>query len=391
MKPEQPNQQETKLIDDEPVLKDSKGPSKGLWMVAAFLIVLAVITMQFGAKFIFHRFTIKPPSSENMISDEVKEYKTLPMPQNKKSAEEKKAPGLVAHNEDFDVIRYLQSKQRPMPTDRDNLKALIKRQEEKQRHDDELRMRESPVLLSIGVGSPNRAGMNQRSANPQADFQPNANLAYLNSISNQPIQEVNAGLFGDLRFRIRKGKVLRGVTESAIDSDLPGMIRGHLTQDVYGDQGEIPLLPNGAGLIGEYRSGGISNGQITLFVVWTRVQLSNGIYVTIDSPGSDPLGRAGMTGEVDHHYLQRYGSSLLSSLFSVSAATLGVNSTDRFNSESAYRQGLSNAFAQQANQDFQHYSSIQNTIRPPQGTEITIMVNKDISFEDVLTQTEDLA
>ncbi|MBA3535555.1 MAG: hypothetical protein H0T84_02930 [Tatlockia sp.] len=85
-----------------------------------------------------------------------------------------------------------------------------------------------------------------------------------------------------------------------------------------------------------------------------------------------------------HHYFQRYGSSFLSSFFSLSVATLGVNASDRYNSQAASRQGLSNSFGQTANQEFQQYANIQNTIRPPQGTEITIMVNKDLSFEEAL-------
>ena len=193
---------------------------------------------------------------------------------------------------------------------------------------------------------------------------------------------------GDLRFRILKGKVIQGVTESAIDSDLPGMIRGHVTEDVYGAQGDIPLIHNGDELIGEYRSGDIRNGQTTLYTVWTRLRLQSGITVNLDSAGSDPLGRAGMSGPVDHHYLERYGSAILMSSISAGAALVGVNGEDRYNSSSVFRQGASASFAQTASQELQQNMAIQNSIRPPQGTQISIMVNKDISFEDVLTQEE---
>ncbi len=375
-----PTQETLKLITDEPLLKDAKSPAKWPWFLAAFSIVLVVLGFQFGLKVLMQHFTHKNEVLRTLIADENNDnFKALTIPVASKSDQKPRvfnplkptyAVERKEHNASSEEVARLQ--------------ALLKIQERKKRLDEEKKMRLSSAVLELGVPLQSSAVLTANGTGSFGGFGQNSNTAYLNSISNQPIQEVNAGVFGDLRFRIRKGKVLRGVTESAIDSDLPGLIRGHLTENIYGDKGDIVLLPNGASLIGEYRSGGISNGQINLFVVWTRVQLSNGIYATIDSPSSDPLGRAGMSGEVDHHYFQRYGSSFLSSFFSISVATLGVNASDRYNSQAAYRQGLSNSFGQTANQEFQQYASIQNTIRPPQGTEITIMVNKDLSFEQAL-------
>lgn len=377
-----PTQETPELITDHPLLKDAKSPAKWPWILAAFCIAMVVSGFQFGTKALMQHFTTRNERSRTVVTDENNpDFKALTMPVASKAEQQ---PNILkplvtdpvekkANNSQSDELARLQ--------------AMLRIQERKQRIDEEEKMRRSSAILELGVPLQNSAVIRTNGTTSEVVGQ-NPNTAYLNSISNQPIQEVNAGVFGDLRFRIRKGKVLRGVTESAVDSDLPGLIKGHLTENIYGDEGDIVLLPNGASLIGEYRSGGISNGQVNLFVVWTRVQLSNGIYVTIDSPSSDPLGRAGMSGPVDHHYLQRYGSSFLSSFFSVSVATLGVNASDRYNSEAAYRQGLSNSFGQTANQEFKQYANIQNTIRPPQGTEITILVNKDLSFEEALASLE---
>lgn len=375
------NEDEHIILADEPLLKDSKAPSKLPWILAAVTIVLIVMSLQFGSRLLMHKLTQKKEAATQVLIEEKETLKALAMP-----LVRKQKPAQAPTNPQIDVVKYLHEKQVNAPDELARARLLARIEERKKAREEEESMMQSPVLLDIGVGNQQAmSGAAKTDANMEARYAQNPNVAYLKSVSNQSIEEVNAGMFGDLRFRIRKGKILRGVTESAIDSDLPGMIRGHITADIYGDQGESILIPNGSGLIGEYRSGDIKNGQTSLYVVWTRLQLSNGIYVTLDSPGSDPLGRAGMTGPVDHHYLQRYGASLLTSIVSAGAATWGVNGNDRYNSVATYRQGMSASFAQTANQELQQNALLQNTIRPPQGTEISIMVNKDISFEDVLS------
>lgn len=367
------------IINDEPVLKDSAPPSKLPWLIAAGVIVLLVTLAQWGVGHFFSPRT-KAGNTEVAAPAENSEENRLPMPRPTSKAVVK-----TELRPEEDVTAYLKSKEVNPSDELARLKLLARVQAQKELLKNDERMRLSPALLPIGVSTPKNK---EKQGNTGQGYSENPNTAYLERVSAKPMEEVEASRFGDLRYRIRRGKILRGVTESAIDSDLPGLIRGHLTEDVYGDAGDLVLLPNGAGLVGEYRSGSIAEGQVSLYVVWTRVQLPNGIVVTLDSAGSDPLGRAGMTGPVDHHYLQRFGSSLLSSFFSVSVATLGVNGQDRYNSAAAYRTGLANAFGQTASQEFQQNATIQNTIRPPQGTEISILVNKDLSFEQVLTTTE---
>ncbi|MFN9910766.1 MAG: TrbI/VirB10 family protein, partial [bacterium] len=73
------------------------------------------------------------------------------------------------------------------------------------------------------------------------------------------------------------------------------------------------LIPAGSRLIGEYKSG-IAQGQTRVFIVWTRLLRSDGVSVQLASIGTDSLGRAGSSGYVDNHYLERYGSAVLLSL-----------------------------------------------------------------------------
>ncbi len=372
-------------LSDEPILKDSPRSSKWPWFLAAIGVILVVLMIQFGARIMFSSLTEKTKTlsaSHTQTSDPARSEHDLPMPE--AHAVSSDAPG-----QPLNVGQYLQAK-RTQESDelaRLRLLARIHAHEESQKQEES--MIQSAALVSVGVGVQNAAVRGSTSTDErQPGVYQNSNTQYLKSVSGQGVEEVNATMMGDLRFRILKGKVIQGVTESAIDSDLPGLIRGHVTEDVYGAQGDIPLIHNGDELIGEYRSGDIKNGQTTLYTVWTRLRLQSGITVNLDSSGSDPLGRAGMSGPVDHHYLERYGSAILMSSISAGAALVGVNGEDRYNSVSVFRQGASASFAQTASSELQQNMAIQNSIRPPQGTPISIMVNKDISFEDVLTQEE---
>ncbi len=375
---------ENNRIDDNPIIEDSQRSSKWPWFLAAFGIVLAVLIVQFGARSILTTLSDKTKkiTTQHASTTDNRGANELPMPVSEAISSDAPATAL-------NVSQYLQSKKREESDElaRFRLLARIKAHDEARKQEES--MIQSTALVSVGVSVQNAAVRGAASTDErQSGLYQNPNTQYLKSVSGQGVEEVNATLMGDLRFRILKGKVIQGVTESAIDSDLPGMLRGHVTEDVYGAQGDIPLIHNGDELIGEYRSGDIRNGQTTLYTVWTRLRLQSGITVNLDSAGSDPLGRAGMSGQVDHHYLERYGSAILMSSISAGAALVGVNGEDRYNSSSVFRQGASASFAQTASQELQQNMVIQNSIRPPQGTQISIMVNKDISFEDVLTQEE---
>jgi type IV secretion system protein VirB10 len=46
-------------------------------------------------------------------------------------------------------------------------------------------------------------------------------------------------------------------------------------------------------------------------VVWNRIITPAGISIDIASPAVDRLGRGGVEGDVDTHFLQRYGGAIL--------------------------------------------------------------------------------
>ena len=195
-------------------------------------------------------------------------------------------------------------------------------------------------------------------------------------------QAVQARLIRTTGYMITEGTVIAGVLETAINSDLPGMVRAVNSHDVYSHDGSQLLIPKGSRLVGRYQSE-IRRGQVRIFIIWTRLIRADGLSVMINSPGTDPLGRAGLTGDVDTHFFQIFGAAILLSVID-GGLDVGLEMARRQgdNSDTTIIQndrGLNRA-AELALQDS---IRIQPTIHVDQGTRISILVARDLDFEGV--------
>lgn len=181
-------------------------------------------------------------------------------------------------------------------------------------------------------------------------------------------------------FTIPAGEIIPATLETAINSDLPGMVRAISSRDIYALQGEKILIPKGAILIGQF-SAAILQGQSRLLVVWSRLHLSNGLIVNLNSPGTDALGRAGNgASSIDNHFIQRFGASALLSILGAYAANAGVSSQDQYNSKAQYRMAVANSFQQAANQTLEQDMVIKPTLQINQGEKINVFVAQDLDF-----------
>ena len=130
----------------------------------------------------------------------------------------------------------------------------------------------------------------------------NSNERFLRDVSNEQVVKAKAVKLEGLDTLITQGTFISGITETMINSDLPGLIRAIVDKPVYGRTGNLVLIPKGSRLIGRYQSG-VTVGQQRVYIVWTRLERPDGVVVDLGSPGAGPLGQAGMEGEVDNHFL----------------------------------------------------------------------------------------
>jgi type IV secretion system protein VirB10 len=176
------------------------------------------------------------------------------------------------------------------------------------------------------------------------------------------------------------GEVIPATLETAINSELAGMVRAITTRDVYALSGQKLLIPKGSTLVGQFNSG-VTQGQSRIFVVWNRLQMANGIIVTMNSPATDSIGRSGVGADyIDRHFFERFGTSALLSVLGAYSAMDGVNGQDQYNSKSQYRMNIANSFQQSSQQTLQQDMLTGPTLQLNQGAAITVFVAHDLDF-----------
>lgn len=188
--------------------------------------------------------------------------------------------------------------------------AELERQRQEERRKWE-RLRAPQVIAdnAAAAAAANPEDGSRAAAGPEDD----PNRRFLASVSAAGVEVSRATKNNRIDALVAQGTMMRGVLETAVQSDLPGMVRAVVTENVWSFDGRRVLIPAGSRLVGEYKSG-IAQGQTRVFVVWTRMLRSDGVSVQLGSNGTDDLGRAGNAGFVDNHYVERFGSAVMLSL-----------------------------------------------------------------------------
>jgi len=192
------------------------------------------------------------------------------------------------------------------------------------------------------------------------------------------LQGSRAGTLGNRDFIVAMGTSIPCVLETALSSDQPGFTSCVINRDVLSDNGRVVLMEKGTQIVGEYR-GGIRRGQKRLFALWNRAKTPKGVIITLASPATDALGRAGIDGYVDTHWWERCGSAVLLSIVgdasSYASSRLQDSDVEARNTTSAGQQAAAIAVEQSIN--------IPPTLLKHQGQLVSIFVARDLDFSSV--------
>ena len=202
---------------------------------------------------------------------------------------------------------------------------------------------------------------------------------FLRDAGRTDVQMARAVKLKDQDYLITQGTMIPGVLETAIQSDLSGMIRAQTIRPVYSHTGKNILIPRGSTLIGRYQNG-LQNGQSRVFVVWTRVERPDGIVIDIGSPGTDSLGRTGMTGALDTHFWERFGTSFMFSIIGAGTVILADDDTNSSVERDVIRD-TGNSFNRSAEIALENQINIPPTIHVDQGERLNVFVAKDLNFK----------
>jgi type IV secretion system protein VirB10 len=274
----------------------------------------------------------------------------------------------------------------------------------------------SPMIVS--EVSPAEAGAGQVEKKPEdstkspATLQAgNPNDQFLASRSGAAMEIAKAAKNPRIDALVPQGTILRGVLETAVQTDLPGMVRAVTTEDVWSFDGRRILIPAGSRLVGEYNAG-VAEGQTRAFIAWTRLLRSDGVSLALGSIGTDELGRSGMGGDVNNHYLKRFGPAVLLSAISAGGQILAAQNVSQDNGPryTTYTDPVTHAvtqttsygnnqvgsnlsgaavaaatqsFTQMAGEALKAQIAIPPTISINQGAAVAIFVRRDLDFSEL--------
>jgi type IV secretory pathway VirB10-like protein len=187
------------------------------------------------------------------------------------------------------------------------------------------------------------------------------------------------------RYEVKAGWLIPAVLEQQLNSDLPGLIRALVRENVYDTvTGKYVLIPAGSTLVGIYNSH-VGYGQKALQAVWRRVIFPDGSSLYLGGfEGDDSEGAAGFRDQVDNHWGRVFSGALLTSLF---AAGIGISQGQNSSvlTQPSYGQQIGQAVGQQVGQVGVEVTrrnlNIQPTIIVRPGYRFFVRVEKDLLFK----------
>lgn len=222
----------------------------------------------------------------------------------------------------------------------------------------------APRVLEAPVATPDAAGASAGS-DPAS--------AFANRIGGVGGGTARATAMVNPSTTITQGTLIPAILETAINTDVPGFARAVVSQDVRSFDGKRLLIPRSSRLIGQYQSG-VQQGQRRAYVIWTRLIRPDGVSVNLASPAIGYDGTTGLEGDVNSHFLRRFGSGLLFSVIGGlgAVATGGVGGV-------LIAGGAQSA----ASSAVQSQGQISPTIRVRMGEPIRVFLARDLDFSTI--------
>lgn len=184
------------------------------------------------------------------------------------------------------------------------------------------------------------------------------------------------------------GAIIPASLVTELNSESPGPVIAQVTQSIYDSAtGRRLLIPQGARLIGDYRSS-TRYGQSRVAIAWSRLIMPNGTERTLDEAALSPDGAAGITGEVDNHFGEIFGAAALGTLINVGVATTedpqitfsGIGAASRDPVDAAIADGVQRSASAMTNRVVDRGLAIPPTVRIQAGARVLVIVTRRSVF-----------
>ncbi|MCK9468075.1 MAG: type IV secretion system protein VirB10 [Porticoccaceae bacterium] len=194
-----------------------------------------------------------------------------------------------------------------------------------------------------------------------------------------------AGHLSDRNFLLAKGSFIDCVLQTRLDSTVPGMTACVVTRNIYSDNGKVLLIERGSTVSGEYQAN-MRQGQERIFVLWSRIKTPHGVVINLDSPGTDPLGGAGLPGYVETHFWKRFGGAIMLSMVGDIGDWIS-NKASNGNPNRIQFDNTSDGAQDMATEALRNTINIPPTLYKNQGEQVGIYVARDLDFSSVYDVT----
>lgn len=213
-------------------------------------------------------------------------------------------------------------------------------------------------------------------------------------MTKQKFLKDGAGTGGQYKYNtaysLWKGTVIPAVLDTAIDTDLPGLIKATVTENVYSSQsGEYLLIPQGSQLVAEYNSS-VSYAQERVQVAWQTLIRPDGLEINLGNlPGIEGDGSTGYKGKVNHHTFELAKGLGLIAVFTILDTKIG-NQLNKLKTSGSTNKGpnwagnnyrdnfsdvMTDAFGKVSSTYTENAMAIQPSIRKEAGTKISLITN----------------
>jgi len=127
----------------------------------------------------------------------------------------------------------------------------------------------------------------------------------------------------------------------------------------------------------------MQQGETRIFVLWTRVETPSGVVVELGSPGTGPLGEAGVGGFVDTRFWSRFGAAILLSIIEGGADAAAARAAGPDRGTTVSIGGTTSAGKDVVAKSMEPTINIPPVLYKNQGDRLAILVARDLDFRSV--------
>lgn len=176
-----------------------------------------------------------------------------------------------------------------------------------------------------------------------------------------------------------EGTIIEAVLTNRLAGSFSGPVNVMVTTNVYSRYHHLLIIPQGTRVLGEAKRVAEQNQQ-RVAVTFHRLLMPDGFTVNLDQfPGLDQVGATGLKDQVNHHYMEVFGTSIALGVLA-GFSQFGTGSALTAGGFDSYRQGVASQVSQNSATVLQRQLNRLPDITIREGQRVRIILMKDLEL-----------